>query len=354
MAFELLDPRWDEHHRCHVWLSAPAHGPPCFVLRGPRENWRLDHRYIPLLRDTGLLPIARMLDLPHGFQYDAPLLSALVDRWRPETHTFHFRWGEMTVTLQDVTMITGLPVRGAAVVPPPKAADWKVRLGHRFGHAIRDNAAGVPHGWLRRYMTCPADADEDAVRTHFVAYLLYLFGYVLFPSTTGDSVQPSYIPLAESLADGWPGQQPQYSWGSAVLSSTYRGLCDASQRTAASEPILAACYLLLQLWSWEHCPVGRPDFGRRVHPYDLIPQLYGGDDPIDAPTMGTRWTHGQLRWARERPRRAYSDFHQRFELLAFGDVDWWPWSPQLIANTATAEGSSTFSSVLADCLLSHL
>ncbi|KAK1670646.1 hypothetical protein QYE76_058805 [Lolium multiflorum] len=39
-------------------------------------------------------------------------LTALVDRWRPETHTFHFRAGEMTPTLQDVSMIIGLPIQG--------------------------------------------------------------------------------------------------------------------------------------------------------------------------------------------------------------------------------------------------
>jgi hypothetical protein len=35
-------------------------------------------------------------------QYDFSLLSALLDHWRPETHTFHFIVGEMTVTLRNV------------------------------------------------------------------------------------------------------------------------------------------------------------------------------------------------------------------------------------------------------------
>ncbi|XP_072060391.1 protein MAINTENANCE OF MERISTEMS-like [Arachis hypogaea] len=43
------------------------------------------------------------------------LLSALVERWRPETHTFHLLVGEVTVMLEDVTYILGLPVNGEPV-----------------------------------------------------------------------------------------------------------------------------------------------------------------------------------------------------------------------------------------------
>ena len=46
---------------------------------------------------------------------DWVLITSLVERWRLETHTFHLQIEEMTITLQNVTIILSLRIHGPPV-----------------------------------------------------------------------------------------------------------------------------------------------------------------------------------------------------------------------------------------------
>jgi hypothetical protein len=94
------------------------------------------------------------------FSYDRSLLTALVDRWRPETHTFHMPVGEMAPTLQDVSFLLGLPCAGAPVSVPDIPAGWRESLNARFSIVQRkENAppyvavpAGEKHGPSKKWI----------------------------------------------------------------------------------------------------------------------------------------------------------------------------------------------------------
>jgi hypothetical protein len=52
-------------------------------------------------------------------------------------------------------------------------------------------------------------------------YLLWLFGWVLFCESAGDSISPCMIPWAQRIVDAPLEQMPQISWGSAVLGAVF-------------------------------------------------------------------------------------------------------------------------------------
>ncbi|KAK1605113.1 hypothetical protein QYE76_028786 [Lolium multiflorum] len=70
-----------------------------------------DERCTEHIEPTGLLPFISLVSRGQP-NMNAAGITALADRWRPEAHTFHLRNGEMTTTLQDVSMIIGLPIQG--------------------------------------------------------------------------------------------------------------------------------------------------------------------------------------------------------------------------------------------------
>jgi len=113
----------------------------------------------------------------------------------------------------------------------------------------------------------------------------------MFTENHGDTVNARYITLALPIVQAhWPQEVPQRSWGSAVLAATYRGMCNGCQLVKEKSGLIG-CPLLLQLWSWERFPIGRP--GINIDEPQDMSELY---DPerIDMPTIGTMWTRREV------------------------------------------------------------
>ncbi|XP_009594171.1 protein MAINTENANCE OF MERISTEMS-like [Nicotiana tomentosiformis] len=159
----------------------------------------------------------------------------MIERWRPETHTFHLPIGEATITLEDVEVLFGFPIDGLHVAYP---------------HALRDYRE-VHYLYMLQRLTCFQPAEETAlsgasqlqmtpVRKHLEAMdaeiidaslaedidwhtrllLMLMFGGVLFPNTSGNLVSLIFLHHLEQL-DELPG----YSWGAVVLGYLYRQMC---------------------------------------------------------------------------------------------------------------------------------
>ncbi|WVZ61673.1 hypothetical protein U9M48_011510 [Paspalum notatum var. saurae] len=346
---ELLDPGVDSGHRSY--LSAVQHKHlATFQCRPPKEYLELDNHWIKRLRGAGLLTFCRLVEGGpvgrHGrarprMMIDNSLITALVDRWRPETHTFHLPCGEMAPTLQDVTYLLGLPIVGDAVGPRVVPASWRDDLEVRFAGVNRvdhlgpldphPNSRGPAKSWLLQFKATNLhpDTDDDSIRRSLEAYLLWLFGFIMFKNSTSKSVDKVLIPYAQEIADAPEDAVPLWSWGSAVLAATYRGLCDACIKDK-SNARFQGCALLLQLWSYERLAVGRPVVDHRA--YEA--QYYGEHDD-DGPTMGTLWVCPRERiWANEQGRRTYPNFVVELDRLVAEDVIWESYSAEFVASRA--------------------
>ncbi|WVZ82407.1 hypothetical protein U9M48_029673 [Paspalum notatum var. saurae] len=338
---ELLDPNLDSEHRSFLRFveRRPLQE---MRTRAPGEMLYLDERWYGRCGSSARL-VEGWPNEPDGgakgrLWLDRSLLTALVDRWHAETHTFHMPCGEMSPTLQDVSMILGLPLTGDPVGPRVITDDWMDDLQERFALVDRDpvhgpltahpHVAGPSKSWLMQFRAeyLADDADDNSVSRSLEAFLLWMFGYIMINNSHGNCVDRVLMPYARAIAEAEDDEVPTWSWGSAVLAATYRGLCDASCK---SEPhsTLTGCPLLLQLWAYERFSVGRPMVD--LEPYD---DGFYGDEDDERPTMATLWIG--RKGAHKQVRRVYPRLVDNFDKLCAQDVMREPYSTELVAMRA--------------------
>nr|XP_016469343.1 PREDICTED: serine/threonine-protein phosphatase 7 long form homolog [Nicotiana tabacum] len=135
--------------------------------RRPNDLWdflRQRHfhpRVVERLEATGFLTIFRI----GRMQFVWSLIMPLIERWRPEMHTFHLLTREATITLEDVEVLYGMHVDGLYTGYRPQ------------GEAILRGGSRVSMTAIREHM----ELDE----------------------------------------------LPRYSWGDAILAYLYRSICQA-------------------------------------------------------------------------------------------------------------------------------
>ncbi|XP_020272052.1 serine/threonine-protein phosphatase 7 long form homolog [Asparagus officinalis] len=182
---------------------------------------------------------------------DWALLTALVERWRPETNTFHLRQGEATITLQDVGVILGLRVDGDAVTGTDDF-HYGTTCEELLGHTPTMKGGKIKLEWLRNnFQNVPIDATDEIIKRYARAYILHMIGTILFPDSTKDSVHVRWLPLLGDLEECG-----ELSWGSAVLAYLYR---EMTKIALVQNKELKGCLTLLQIWSWERLHMGTPD-----------------------------------------------------------------------------------------------
>ncbi|XP_074342055.1 protein MAINTENANCE OF MERISTEMS-like [Apium graveolens] len=102
----------DDHISTVIWARGVQDRLDVRQYRANYHQWILSDPQRELLRLWGFSAFTNNCSVS---QNDIRLITALVEMWRPETNTFHFPFGELTITLEDVYMIMGLHVKGRPV-----------------------------------------------------------------------------------------------------------------------------------------------------------------------------------------------------------------------------------------------
>ncbi|KAF7815931.1 serine/threonine-protein phosphatase 7 long form-like protein [Senna tora] len=290
----LVTPRIFKTRRCD---DTPTFYPPSELL--------------PYLRQAGFYGAA----LSGFFPADKALISALVERWRPETHTFHMPMGEVTITLQDVAVQMGLPVDGEAVVGQTNlnCPDICERLlGCRPPEAVF-KFRKLSLRWLHQnFSQIPMNATIQQLQQYTRAYILMLIGGVLMCDKTS-AVSLMYLPLLEDLE-----KAGRYSWGSAVLAHLYRELCVATDWTRSD---FGGCVQLIHMWAWDRFPCIAPTIRGR-NKGRLSEEEERQALPLPPP-LGLRWSN--YLGSKENPQRLLVYYRDILDNLKDNDIVWQPY-----------------------------
>ncbi|KAK1613140.1 hypothetical protein QYE76_036813 [Lolium multiflorum] len=247
---------------------------------------------------------------------NAAALTALVDRWRPETRTFHLRAGEMTPTLQDVSMILALPIQGEPLCMNTASDGWRQQMEALIGMAPpapedpKDRTpADASFSWIRTHFgECPEGADRDTVKTYIRVYLWYMLSRTLFADSGGKLAHWCWLKALTVLEHPW-------SWGTSALAYLYRQLDEACRRTGKGG--IGGCLLLLSVWSWDRLSVGRPRIlNERSWPHYR-------NNPNREPTWAYLWEN--VSEMTSDPMIMYKQYTEELDTLTSEQVDWEPY-----------------------------
>ena len=195
---------------------------------------------------SGLLPLHRCCH----FQVDSSLISAFVERWHPETCSFHLPFGEMSISLDDMSCLTHLPLGGDYYVPGimTKEIAQTTMMGligateQEAKEEIRATRGSYCRlATLRRI--CSREAAAGRHDTAARAFLLHLIGATLFANKSSTSVPVSWLSVFRDLTriDRW-------AWGAMGLAFLYHQLEKASvAKISTDRPHLAGFVTILQV-----------------------------------------------------------------------------------------------------------
>ncbi|RWR90909.1 serine/threonine-protein phosphatase 7 long form [Cinnamomum micranthum f. kanehirae] len=220
-------------------------------------------RKLAFIQETGLLHLSKLQKIA----IDHALISALVERWRQETNTFHLASGKATVTLEDVAYIYGLPINGRVVTGRTFSSPTTVSmvclelLGKQPQQGNDCSGSDLKLTWLVkkfRKLSKKSSKKEQIMATR--AYLFCLVAGQIFTNTSGSMRGAWILELFREFK--------KFTWGPSCLANLYRQLTirtvakstakyKGSKRPTDHQKSFGGPVQLLQIWAISCMSIGR-------------------------------------------------------------------------------------------------
>ncbi|KAE8787398.1 serine/threonine-protein phosphatase 7 [Hordeum vulgare] len=129
----------------------------------------------------------------------------------------------MTVTLQDISMITTLPIEGKPLCMSTDFEGWWEHM----------------EALIANFAHCLEDTNDDVIQTYAHVYMCYAISRTIFADGSGKNAQWMWL-KALTVFDN------KFSWGSAALAYLSQQL-DEACRMSKRDGGIGGCMLLLSV-----------------------------------------------------------------------------------------------------------
>ncbi|KAH1243193.1 Serine/threonine-protein phosphatase 7 long form [Glycine max] len=185
---------------------------------------------ISLLQQSGLYTAIKLCII----KINGGIVNAFVESWRPETHTFHLTCGEATITLQDVSVLLGLPVDGNFLIDSTNidGIDMPNANALADGNTLKLSWLASKFANIQDYVD-----DEEHLKMFSRALILRFIGGVLLVDKSSKRVPMRYLQFLVAFEEC-----STYAWGATTLSYLYREMCNTTD------------YNMQSIGGYERCP----------------------------------------------------------------------------------------------------
>ncbi|GJU32380.1 aminotransferase-like mobile domain-containing protein [Tanacetum coccineum] len=188
---------------------------------------------------------------------DDDLILQFAKKWCDETNTFVFKWGEVTITLQDMMVVGGYSVLGQSVF---NLADTEIDESKAIIAKLNETRVEMKRssytkaeqsGWMKMFKDSGSEIEHEA-------FLVLWLSRFVFPSSYS-TVSTNVSAIAVCLSRGI-----KLALAPSVLASIYKDLSFLKytlKNDDQNDVIVWAPLQLLQVWIWERFKILSPNCG---------------------------------------------------------------------------------------------